>query len=93
MLYAGSEPNRVGVADVMHASPAHAAGLQAVDIILRYADERIFATSDLVRATTELEPGGTVSVLVLRGSEEHQFSVPTGPLGVAITNSKGEPYP
>jgi hypothetical protein len=93
MLYAGSEPNRVGVADVMHASPAHGAGLQPGDIILSYADERLFAPSDLVRATTEVEPGGTVPVVVLRGGEEHQFSVPTGPLGVVITDSKGEPYP
>jgi hypothetical protein len=93
MLYAGSEPNRVGVANVMHASPAQVAGLQPGDVILSYAGERLFAPSDLVRATLEVEPGGTVPVVVLRGGEEHQFSVPTGPLGVAITDSKGEPYP
>ena len=92
MLYAGSEPNRVGVADVMHASPAQGAGLQPGDIILSYAGERVFDPSDLVRATLEVEPGGTVPIVVLRGGEEHLFSVPTGPLGVVITKSKGEPY-
>ncbi len=93
MLYAGSEANRVGVANVMHASPAQVAGLQPGDIILSYAGERLFAPSDLVRATIEAEPGGTVPVVVLRGGEEYWFSVPAGPLGVAITEWKGEPYP
>jgi hypothetical protein len=93
MLYAGSEPNRVRVADVMYASPAEGAGLQPGDIIISYAGERVFAPSDLVRATIEVEPGGTVAVLVLRGSDEHHLSVPAGPLGVAVTDSKGEPYP
>jgi len=93
MLYAGSEPNRIGVADVMHTSPAQAAGLQPGDIILSYAGERLFAPFDLVRATIEVEPGGTVPLVVLREGEELQFSVPTGPLGVVITESKGEPRP
>ena len=92
MLYAGSEANRVGVVDVMLDSPAQGAGLQPGDIILSYAGERVFDPSDLVRATLEVEPGGTVPIVVLRGGEEHLFSVPTGPLGVVITKSKGEPY-
>lgn len=93
MLYASGEPNRVGVADVMYASPAQEVGLRPGDIILSYAGERLFTPPDLVRATIEVEAGGTAPVVVLRGGEEHRFSVPTGPLGVAIADAKGEPRP
>jgi membrane-associated protease RseP (regulator of RpoE activity) len=93
MLYAGWESNRVGVADVMHDSPAQAVGLQPGDVILSYAGERLFAPSDLVRATIEEDPGGSVPIVVLREGEEHHFSVPTGPLGVVISERRGEPYP
>lgn len=93
MLYAAGAENRVGVVDVMHGSPAQGVGLQPGDIILSYAGKRLFAPSDLVRATIEVEPGGTVPMVVLRGGEEHQFSVPAGSLGVAITEEKGEPHP
>ena len=84
--------NRVSVADVMYASPAQGVGLQPGDILLSYAGERLFAPSDLVRATIEVDPGGTVPMVVLRGGEEHHLSVPAGPLGIAITKEKGEPY-
>lgn len=91
MLYAGGEANRISVSDVLGGSPAQSVGLQPGDIILSYAGERLFAPSDLVRATIEVDSGGTVPLVILRGGEEHHLSVPAGPLGVAITEGKGEP--
>jgi len=93
MLYAGGEANRVSVSNVLHASPAEGVGLLPGDIILSYAGERLFTPSDLVRTTIEMDRGGTVPMVVLRGGDEHHLSIPAGPIGVAITQGKGEPYP
>ncbi len=47
-LAALDHPNRVAVDEVLLESPAAAAGLQAGDVVRRYADARIFAPNELV---------------------------------------------
>jgi S1-C subfamily serine protease len=62
-LVAMGESNRVRVEDVLQESPAAQVGVQPGDLIVRYADARVFALDELVNATrgrdlAKAEPGG-----------------------------------
>jgi hypothetical protein len=84
MLYATGQTNRVRVQAVIGDSPAQYAGLLAGDVILRYADERIFNPRELRSRTTQGVLGKPVYVDVLRNGAEISLSLPRGPLGVKI---------
>ncbi|MGD9765469.1 MAG: PDZ domain-containing protein [Candidatus Binatia bacterium] len=90
-LFALGETNRVRVDDVLASSPAAEAGLQPGDLIVSYADARIFAPADLVAATHAGTAGTTVQLEVLRNGERFQFNVPRGPLGLQIMGTRGNP--
>ena len=60
------------------------AGVQAGDIILSYADERMFSWSDLRDATSDGERGEVVFLRLQRGGETLDISIPRGPLGVRL---------
>lgn len=83
-LYSMGKSNRVMVDSVIQGSPAEQAGLVTGDIIISYADERLFGWSELRQATASGERGETVMVRVLRGQDMVDFFMPRGPLGVRL---------
>jgi S1-C subfamily serine protease len=92
-LYATGEDNRVKVDSVIPGSAAEIAGLQAGDLIESYADERLFAFSELRNKTTEGEYGEQVAVRVRRGPRVIETWVPRGPLGVTLRSARVMPLP
>jgi len=90
-LFALGEPNRVRVDDVMAESPAAEAGLQVGDVIVSYADSRIFAPDELVTQTRSGTAGESVRVEVMRNGERLAIDVPRGPLGLRIAASQAAP--
>jgi hypothetical protein len=91
--YGTGEDNRVQVDSVIPGSAAEIAGLQAGDLIESYADERLFAFSELRNKTTEGEYGEQVAVQVRRGPRVIETWVPRGPLGVTLSSARVEPVP
>jgi hypothetical protein len=90
-LAALAQPNRVAVNEVLQDSPAAAAGLQPGDLVLRYADARIFAPNELVDATRSGRSGEWVRLEVQRGGQRFEVQVPRGPLGVVVAGSRSDP--
>lgn len=90
-LSALEQPNRVAVNEVLQDSPAAVAGLQPGDLVLRYADARIFAPNELVNATRSGRSGEWVRVEVQRGGQRFEVQVPRGPLGVVVAGSRSQP--
>ena len=90
-LFALGEPNRVRVDDVMSESPAAEAGLQVGDMIVSYADNRIFAPDELVTQTRSGTAGESVRLEVIRNGERLEIDVPRGPLGLRIAASQVAP--
>jgi C-terminal processing protease CtpA/Prc len=90
-LYALGETNRVRVDDVLAQSPASAAGLLAGDIIVRYADARIFAPGELVAQTRDGTAGETVRLEIVRNGKRLEIEVPRGPLGLRIAGTQASP--
>jgi len=90
-LYASGTHNRVSVASVMQGSPADHAGFETGDMILSYADQKVFQWSEINKATTQGLRGEAVIVNVLRNGELLNISVPRGPLGVKLIPAFGEP--
>lgn len=73
-------PKGALVAKVLPDSPAEKAGLQAGDIILKYAGHDIHRSSMLPPVVGTTEIGGKAEVLVLRGGKERKFQVRIGEL-------------
>ena len=90
-LYALGETNRVRVDDVMSQSPAAEAGLLAGDMIVRYADARIFAPGELVAQTRDGTAGETVRLEIIRNGQRLEVDVPRGPLGLRIAATQSDP--
>jgi membrane-associated protease RseP (regulator of RpoE activity) len=90
-LYALGETNRVRVDDVLSQSPAAEAGLLAGDIIVRYADARIFAPGELVAQTRDGTAGETVRLEIIRNGQRIEVDVPRGPLGLRIAATQQTP--
>ena len=84
MLYATGRSNRVIVTDVLRGSPGEQAGLQAGDVILSYAGQRIFKAPELQQATSSGRPGERVAMYVLRDGREERFFIPRGPVGTKL---------
>jgi hypothetical protein len=90
-LYLTGQPNRVVIASVIEESPAQLAGVQAGDIVLDYADSRVFSFTELRDATRVGESGESVLVRVQRKGETLELLVPRGPLGVRLDSERVEP--
>ncbi len=90
-LAALDQPNRVAVNEVMLESPAAMAGVQAGDVVLRYADTRIFSPGELVTATRGGTAGEAVQMEIIRQGQRFEIQVPRGPLGMTIAASRGAP--
>jgi hypothetical protein len=91
LLYATGRSNRVVLSDVLSNSPAERAGLQAGDAILSYDGERVFASRELLRATTQGELGESVAVEVLRRGEVMRLYAPRGALGARLRQARRLP--
>ena len=79
------------VDSVIQGSPAAQAGVVSGDVIISYADERLFGWSELREATAAGERGETVRVSVLRGQDVVDLFIPRGPLGVRLDTTLMEP--
>jgi S1-C subfamily serine protease len=90
-LYLTGQPNRVVVASVIDESPAQMAGIQAGDLVLDYADRRVFAYTDLSNATQAGERGEYVLVRIQRGGDLLELAVPRGPLGIRLDQDQIDP--
>lgn len=83
-LYASERPNRVAVREVMRGSAAELAGVQAGDIIERYASTPIYSMSALRQATTEGVAGESVLLELKRKQQPVTTVLPRGPLGITM---------
>lgn len=92
-LYASGQPNRVAVRETIAGSVAESAGIQAGDIILRYANEPIYKMNDLRQATTEGSPGEGTLIELSRDHQVFSMTVPRGPLGVLMDYLRVQPQP
>jgi hypothetical protein len=91
VLYAAGHPNRVVVQSVLARSPAAEAGLRPGDVILGYADQRVFDGRELRAATSVGRAGETVAVELLRDGATRRVFVPRGPLGVRLDTTSTQP--
>jgi C-terminal processing protease CtpA/Prc len=91
VLYLTGQPNRVVVESVIDESPAHMSGLQAGDVVLGYADSRIFSYSDLRDATRAGARDEYVVLRVQREGETLDLSLPRGPLGIRMALEQIDP--
>lgn len=91
-LYATGHPNRVIVQDILPNSPAELAGLNAGDVVIGYAGERVYSPGEFKTATTEGDPEDWVLVEVLRGEELMTFRLNRGPLGIRMQPISQPPY-
>lgn len=90
-LHLTGQPNRVRVASVIGESPAEWAGMRAGDLVISYADSRVFSFSDLRAATRAGERGQSVVVRVLRAGEVRDLIMPRGPVGIRLESARVDP--
>lgn len=84
MLYAMGQPNRLVIRQVVPASPAQLAGLQAGDQLLDYNGTRIFDYRELRQHIADGDPEELVPVRIARGMQTLEVFLPRGPLGVNL---------
>jgi len=90
-LYAAGRANRVLVSEVYAGSAAEQAGIQSGDMIIGYAQQKVYSMQDLQQATTDGRDGEMVLVELKRDSQIIDTSVPRGPLGIAMTATREKP--
>lgn len=83
-LYTNGQMNRVKATSVIIGSAADLAGMRDGDLIVNYAQYRIFDWNELKQATTEGVSGEYVNVDIVRDRQLMSLSVPRGPLGVRL---------
>ncbi|MDH5300003.1 MAG: PDZ domain-containing protein [Gammaproteobacteria bacterium] len=83
-LFLSDHPNRVGVRSIMAGSTAAQHGLLEGDVIVSYAEKRIFDWNELSHATTEGKLGEQVRVELQRDDEMMDVYLPRGPLGITL---------
>ncbi len=74
--------------------PAHKAGIQRGDVIVRFADQPITEMEDLPRRVAATTPGTKTDVVVMRAGKEKKFDIEVGKLDegqqVARAEEEGE---
>ena len=90
-LAASGQNNRVKVTSVMAESPAELNGIQTGDVILYYDDQKIFATSDLRKASLGGEIGSYTNVVISRDAMRMSLIMPRGILGVQLEAIQTDP--
>ena len=81
-LEASGRSTNVSVSSVIESSPAHSAGLQPGDEIVRYDGARVFSMTDLTKQTMVGNPGETVVIDIMRNGNLMQVVLPRGPVGI-----------
>lgn len=90
-LFEAGRGNRVVFDNVIAGSAADIAGLQAGDMVIRYADQRVFSTRDLQQATREGVRGEIVALEIDRQGQRLFFEIARGPLGVSLSARQRSP--
>jgi len=90
-LYLTGAPNRVVISSVIQDSPAQLAGVEAGDIVIGYADSRVFSWSELRDATREGNRGEDVLIQLQRNGEIVELALSRGPLGVRLDSEQIDP--
>jgi len=75
------------VDSVFGQSAAGEAGLEPGDVIVRYADARVFNGRELRDATIEGQAGELVALDYERDGESRRVYVPRGPIGITGTGA------
>ena len=83
--------NRVGIRTVIPGSAADTAGIQAGDLVISYANNRLFSPGDLRDQTQGGVLGETVTVVVERNGSTQTLNVARGPLGVTLSRERSDP--
>ncbi|MDH4155982.1 MAG: PDZ domain-containing protein [candidate division Zixibacteria bacterium] len=77
--YFGAEEGRGAlITEVEEGSPAEKAGLRAGDVIVAVGDERVKDYGDVQEMISELDPGDTAKIRVLRDKKETDITVEVG---------------
>jgi len=90
-LYVSGESNRVQIANIIDGSAAQLAGMETGDLLRTYANERVFSSRELQRATREGSRGELVPITVERGGQLIGLDLPRGPMGVTLNGLRVEP--
>ena len=90
-LFANGQPNRVRISEVISGSAAEINGIQSDDVIITYAENRIFTLDELQQATRSGNRGEPVTVVILRDQQLMEVVVERGPLGVQLTLDRQSP--
>jgi serine protease Do len=73
-------PERPGL--LVHAvddgSPAHEAGIQRGDLLIRIGGQELVDADDLLEALSDVAPGSSLDVSLVRGADEHTVTVVFG---------------
>jgi hypothetical protein len=91
ILYAMGSDNRVVAKGVIQDSPAFQVGLEAGDVIVAYAGQRILSAHELQRAVLDGEPGDNVALDIERDGESMRFYFPVGPIGIRLDTIRQAP--
>ncbi|MFK7852634.1 MAG: PDZ domain-containing protein [Granulosicoccus sp.] len=90
-LFESGSNNRVGINSVINGSAAQLAGLQVGDVVMSYANERIFNTRELQASTRSGSRGEYVQVSFKRDGQMLSADLPRGPLGVTLRGTREAP--
>ncbi len=83
----------VKITEIRKDSPASRAGLVMDDIIIEYAGETGFNVQGFKSLVSDYSRSAQTTLSVLHDEEIHTFTVPGGPLGVAVEDIKRLPRP
>jgi len=90
-LFEAGRSNRVVVGSIIPGSAAELAGLEPGDMVISYADQRVFSTGDLQSATREGVRGESVPMNLERQGQPLFVEIPRGPMGVTLVQEQQNP--
>ena len=93
LLLAEGRSNRVQIESIIENSSADLAGLEVGDIVISYANERIFNFRGLRGATTGGVRDELVPIQLSRNDELIELVIARGPMGVTLAGITGEASP
>jgi hypothetical protein len=90
-LFASGQTNRIRISSVMTTSAAENAGISDGDVLVSYAQQRIFTFSDLQTASSQGVRDEPVFITIIRDDREMSLTIPRGPLGVQLIPTRVNP--